>query len=554
MPVTPDATKPLSDNRDFYFIVIKKNASGLLYGTFFGENDNSRSISEHVDGGTSRYDQQGVIYQAICANCSGPQATGRYPTTPGSWSPNNGAGNAGCNEVAIKIAFNFAGVAAGLRASVNGRLGDTAGCIPMDTQLQDTVRNAKSYIWNFGDGSPDTATTGYVVEHVYANPGVYQVMMVAIDSNSCNIADTAYRHVIARTDRAQVDFSFLKDPGAPCTSLDYDFTNLSVPPAGKPFGSKTFIWDFGDNSGQVVDGPGPLTHSFANPGTYIINLILNDTSYCNFPDTASHTLRVSPLAKAQFVTPSTGCAPYPAVFNNTSLGGLTFNWDFGDPSSGAANTSTDVNPVHIYQNPGTYTITLHEQDPSTCNQVSDTSFTITVSVKPTAAFTYAPSPPIANTPIVFTNGSEGGVSYKWLFGDGDSTVTNSTDTVKYLYNSTDTFPVCLLTTNQYGCIDTVCHPVATLINPLLDVPNAFTPGRFGQNAILKVVGFGILRMNFRIYNRWGKLIFESDNPNVGWDGNYLGVPQPMEVYAYTLEAEFSNGVRVSKKGDITLVR
>ena len=554
MPVTPDATKSLSDNRDFYFIVIKKNASGLLYGTFFGENDNSRSISEHVDGGTSRYDQQGVIYQAICANCSGPQATGRYPTTPGAWSPNNGAGNGGCNEAAIKIAFNFAGVAAGLRASVNGRLGDTAGCIPMDTQLQDTIRNAKSYIWNFGDGSPDTATTTYIVSHTYPNPGVYTVMMVAIDSNTCNVADTAYRHVIARTDRAQVDFTFIKDLGTPCTSLDYDFTNTSVPPPGKPFGTNSFTWDFGDNTAQVRDGTSPVSHSFASPGTYVINLILNDTAYCNFPDTAIHTLRVSPLAKAQFITPPTGCAPYSAVFNNISMGGVTFSWDFGDPASGAANSSTDVNPVHVYQNPGTYTVTLQEQDPSTCNKVSDTSFTITVSIKPSAAFTYSPSPPVANVPIVFTNGSEGGSSYKWLFGDGDSTVTSSPDTVKHLYNSTDTFPACLLTTNQYGCTDTACQPVAALTNPLLDVPNAFTPGRFGTNSVLKVVGFGILRMDFRIYNRWGKMIFESDNPNVGWDGNYLGTPQPMDVYAYTLEAEFSNGVHITKKGDITLVR
>ena len=554
MPTTPDATKKLSDNRDFYFIVMKKNASGLLYGTFFGENDNSQSISEHVDGGTSRYDQQGIIYQAICANCSGPIRTGHYPTTPGAWAPTNGAGNNGCNLAAIKIAFNFAGVAAGLRASVNGRQGDTSGCIPMDTQLQDTIRNAKSYIWNFGDGSPDTATTSYVVNHTYSIPGIYTVMMVAIDSSTCNVADTAYRHVIARTDRATVDFSFMKDPLAPCTSLDYDFSNISVPPAGKPFGPNSFIWDFGDGTTPVPLGPGSLAHSFASPGTYVINLILDDTAYCNFPDTASHTLRVSPIAKAQFVTPATGCAPYAASFNNTSLGGVTFSWNFGDPGSGENNTSNDVNPVHVYQNPGTYTVTLLEQDPSTCNKTSDTSFTITVSVRPTASFTYSPDPPVANKPIVFSNGSVGGVSYKWLFGDIDSTVTTSMDTVEHLYNQTDTFQVCLVTTNQFGCTDTACQQVAALINPLLDVPNAFTPGRFGENSIVKVVGFGILHMDFRIYNRWGKMVFESDNPFVGWDGNYLGTPQPMDVYAYTLEAEFTNGARVTKKGDITLVR
>ncbi|GGB16444.1 DUF7948 domain-containing protein [Puia dinghuensis] len=554
MAVTPDAYKRLSDNRDFYFIVLSKNCAGLLYGTFFGENDNSKSISEHVDGGTSRYDQNGVIYQAICANCMGPQATGRYPTTPGVWAPVNGAGNNGCNMAAIKIAFNFAGVAGGLRVSVNGRQGDTSGCIPMDAYLQDTVRNAKQYIFDFGDGSPQLATTNYAVDHTYPNPGVYKVMMIAIDSNSCNVSDTTYRHVIARTDKAPVSFTFMKDPNAPCTSLDYDFTNTSLAPVGKPFGPSSFTWEFGDGSPPLTTGNGPVNYSYKSPGTYLVSLILVDTSYCNYPDTATQALRVSPTAKAQFVTPSTGCAPYTAIINNTSLGGITFTWNFGDPASGVNNTSNDVNPVHLYQNPGTYTITLQEEDPTTCNKTSDTSFTITVSVKPKAAFTFAPSPPVANVPIVFTNGSQGGVSYVWQFGDGDSTVTTTTDTVQHLYNATDSFPACLMTTNQFGCTDTVCHPVATLINPLLDVPNAFTPGRFGQNAILKVVGFGILHMDFRIYNRWGKLVFESDSPNVGWDGNYLGVPQPMDVYAYTLEAEFSDGKHVTKKGDITLVR
>jgi gliding motility-associated-like protein len=554
MPVTPDATKHVSDNRDFYFIVMKKDAAGLLYGTFFGENDNSHSISEHVDGGTSRYDQNGIIYQGICANCSGPQATGRYPTTPGVWSPNNGAGNNGCNEAAVKIAFNFAGVAAGLRASVNGRQGDTSGCIPMDTQLQDTIRNAKSYIFNFGDGTPDTATTSYIVEHVYPNPGTYTVMMIAIDSSSCNIADTSYRHVIARTDRANVAFTLMKAAGAPCTSLDYDFTNTSVPPAGKPFGPNSFLWDFGDNSVQVPTGLGTVSHSFPGPGTYTIDLIMDDTSYCNYPDTAMQSLRVSPVAKAQFVTPANGCAPYTAMFNNTSLGGVTFSWNFGDPASGENNVSSDVNPVHLYQNPGTYTVSLEESDPSTCNKMSDTTFTITVSVRPSAAFTYSPNPPVANKPLVFQNGSSGGVSYQWAFGDGDTTSTTTMDTVMHLYNETDSFTVCLLTTNQFACTDTTCQPVAALINPLLDVPNAFTPGRFGQNSVVKVMGFGILRMDFRIYNRWGKVVFESDDPNIGWDGTFLGTPQPMDVYAYTLEAEFTNGAHVSKKGDITLIR
>ena len=78
----------------------------------------------------------------------------------------------------------------------------------------------------------------------------------------------------------------------------------------------------------------------------------------------------------------------------------------------------------------------------------------------------------------------------------------------------------------------------SLINPLLDVPNAFTPGRFGQNSIIMVKGFGIAAMDWKIYNRWGQVVFESNNPFIGWDGTYNGTAQPIGVYAYTLEAHF----------------
>src|SRR5258708_6866883 len=549
MPVTPDAIKKQTDNRDFYFIVLKKNSSALLYGTFYGQDDNGKSISEHVDGGTSRYDQNGIIYQAICANCNGG-TTRPFPTTPGVWSPRNGAGTNGCNLAAVKISFNFAGVAAGLRASVNGRSNDTSGCVPMDAVFQDTIRNAKSYIWNFGDGGADTATTDYIVSHMYNLPGKYTVMLVAIDSNSCNGRDTSYRHVIARTDRAVMDFSFEKV--GDCQSLNYQFTNLSTTPSSRPFGDSSFVWTINPPGTRLPADPvsNIMTYSFGAAGTYIVSLVLVDTAYCNYPDSVTKTLRVSPLTKAQFVTPATGCAPYTAIFNNTSLGGLQFFWDFGDGS-----TSTEPAPVHVYPNPGSYKIKLVVTDTTTCNKTDFTEQTILVSGRPKAAFSFAPSPPVANTPIVFTNqSSPDGVRFVWDFGDGDSTVQTTLDTTRHLYKATDTFHVCLVAFNQYGCTDTVCHPVATLIHPLLDVPNAFTPGRFGQNAIVKVMGFGITRLVFRIYNRWGQLVFQSNDQDIGWDGTYRGNLQPMDVYAYTLEAEFSNGTRVNKKGDITLIR
>ena len=93
-----------------------------------------------------------------------------------------------------------------------------------------------------------------------------------------------------------------------------------------------------------------------------------------------------------------------------------------------------------------------------------------------------------------------------------------------------------------------------IIVPRLDLPNAFTPQSNSLNSVVYVQGFGIGRMKWRIYNRFGNLVFESSSQEVGWDGKYKGVLQPMDVYAYTLEVEFTDGTRATKKGDITLLR
>ena len=545
---TAGALKSSTDGADFYFFVLQKNATSQLYGSFFGQTRGN--FGDHVDGGTSRFDKQGVIYQAICANCYGGAV---FPTTPGVWASTNGTGVAGCNEAAVKISFNFAGVSAGLKSSLAGR-GDTLGCVPLNVTFQDTIRNAKSYIWNFGDGGADTSTVGYIVTHTYTKTGTFQVMLIAIDSNTCNISDTVYKNITVKDNKSYLDFKYAKV--GPCTSLDFDFFNLSTAPApAQPFGNNSFVWIFGDKPNTPIPA-GPVTsvttYSFPSAGTYNVSLILVDTNYCNYPDTLTKQLFIAANVKAQFETPAAGCAPYFAVFNNTSIAGQEYYWDFGD---GTIDSTDRTPPPHYYPNPGTYTIKLKVVDSTTCNIVDSFQTTITLQGKPTAGFSFTPSPPVPNTPTVFENQSSAdAVRFVWLFGDGSSETKLTRDTVIHQYNKTDTFQACLVAINLAGCPDTICHPVAVLINPLLDVPNAFTPGRFGVNGIVKVVGFGISHMVFRIYNRWGQMVFQSNDPYIGWDGTYKGILQPMDVYAYTLEAEFSDGTHASKKGDITLIR
>ncbi|GAC1528112.1 MAG: hypothetical protein NVS3B15_05580 [Sediminibacterium sp.] len=541
LSVTPDAIQATTDGKDFYFFVLEKNGKSQLFGSFFGQVG---GFGEHVDGGTSRFDRNGIIYQAICANCNGGA---KFPVTPGVWSPVNGAAASGCNLAAVKIAFNLAGIGAGLQASINGVPRDTSGCVPLTADFQDTIALGKQYIWDFSDGSSTVTTTVPAVSHTFSTIGNYHVRLVSVDSTSCNISDTAYVTMRVRNDQAMLSFTATKLP--PCTSLAYQFNNTSVAPPGKPFSNQSFNWDFGDGISQAA-GTGIVNHTYASPGTYNVKLVLVDTNYCNQADSVVKQIRISPNVNAKFVTPPMGCVPYSAVFTNTSLGGQQFKWDFGDGTG-----STETNPVHLYANTGTYTVKLVVVDNNTCNVTDSTSGTITVNPNPRSGFTYSPQPTLPNTAIVFLNTATGGNRYKWLFGDKDTLVTIQHDTtVQHLYNATGNFNACLVSYNNSGCSDTSCQVIPITIIPALDIPNAFSPNGDGRNDKIYVRGYGIAKMTWRIYNRWGTMVYIGTDLEEGWDGRYKGAVQPQDVYHYTLQLEFSTGEKVSKKGDITLLR
>ncbi len=536
----------VTDGSDFYFFVLKKDADSLLFGSYFGRVG---GIGDHVDGGTSRFDANGIIYQAVCA-CES-SIGGQFPVTAGVVGGVNGT-NA-CNEAAIKIEMNFAGVGASVKASIDGVI-DTIGCVPLNIQFIDTLAKGKKYLWNFGDAgslrndtitfAPDNSTS-----HIYNQVGTYRVRLISIDSSTCNIADTAYITVKVGNNVVTPDFSFVKLDS--CNSLRYQFNNLTnaVLPI---YTNKTFTWDFGDGSPRITTGFGPQIHTFPSIGRYNVTLLVDDSTFCNSPDSVQKMLRINPNVKAIFNTSSRGCVPYTPVIKNNSLGGTDWQWQFDD----GVIFSTDFEPTYTFNTVASYQVRLIATDTSTCNKV-DTSeyFTITVYPIPTSDFTWSPNPPIENTPTNFTNLSIGATRYLWNFGDGE---TSTQVNPSYQFNKTDTFNVVLYAFNDADCVDTFLARVPILIRPLLDVPNAFTPGRFAgngyNNGIVKVVGFGIGKMSWKIYNRWGQVVFASSNPRQGWDGTFKGTLQPMDVYAYTLDVEFTDGQKLRKTGDITLLR
>ena len=541
-----------TDGEDLYFFVLERSAKNILYATFFGSITGANGpLGDHVDGGTSRFDKNGTIYQSVCSCLGSNPAPGTaLRGTAGVWSPNNMSADpnsAHCNLLAIKLAFNLAGVGAGLKASIKGTVRDTSGCVPMTVDFTDTLAQGKSYVWDFGDGTTPVKSTNATISHNFTQVGIYKVMLVAIDSSTCNIADTTYINMHVRNDDASLSFVSNKIP--PCDKLTFEFDNTSTGPASKPFSNKSFTWDFGDGT-KLAAGSGIVTHMYAVGGAYNVKLTLNDTNYCNSPDSLIKQISLSPNVIANFTFPAAACAPFSAVFKNTSTAGQQFFWDFGDGA-----TSTQTSPTHVYLRPGTYLVQLIAVDPNTCNKRDTITKNVTVVNKPTASFTYTPNPTMPNMPIQLVNTSAGGVSYKWIFGDGKTLVTAKRDTtISYQYQKTGTYNVCLVVFNAAGCSDTTCTQIDISVEVGYSVPNAFSPNGDGVNDKVFVRGFGISKVSFQIFNRWGELVFATTDINTGWDGYYKGKLQPQDVYHYSAVVEFYTGEKLAKKGDITLLR
>jgi gliding motility-associated-like protein len=548
---------PAADGSDFYFFVLKKDAQAQLFGSHFGQDG---GVGDHVDGGTSRFDANGVIYQAMCANCSGSFTGTTFPTYPLPPSPNLPWSNANlssnCNLAAVKIDMNFAGVATTIQSSILGVLNDTVGCEPVLVNFRDTLQKGVKYYWNFdtlaSPNNTDTITLVANASHLYNLIGVYTVRLIAEDSSTCNIRDTSYINITI-SDR-KVTPKFTAKRIQPCTVNKYEFTNLSFNFDNTTFSQTSFVWDYGDSSPKDTANLNPVrTHTYASLGTYFVTLTVIDPRFCNAPISDTVKIVVEPNVTAITDSIIPACAPFTASFKNKSLNSTTWLWEIVDAATGnIINTFTDFEPTFTFTNAGTYKYRLIASNPNTCN-LKDTTKYISISFGkfPNAAFTWSPNPPEPNAPVKFTNLSTDATNYLWEFGDGESSTAFEPI---HEYNKTGSYNVVLYAFNKSICSDTFPAIVPVIINPLLDVPNAFTPGKFGTNSVVYVRGYGIGKMEWRIYNRWGELVFKSSNKREGWDGFYKGKLQPMDVYTYTLDVEFVDGQKTRKTGDISLLR
>lgn len=175
---SPGALKTVTDGYDFYFAQFDNDAKNITYATFFG-GQRITGKDEHVDGGTSRFDRNGYIYQAICADCDGG---GTFPSTPGVYADSNESWN--CNAAGVKIKFDASPVYAQAQVAPS----DFSCDIPFTVNFTSSSTNATSHYWDFGDG---TNSTQMNPTKTYTAAGIYEVLYIATNPTSCNVHDTA---------------------------------------------------------------------------------------------------------------------------------------------------------------------------------------------------------------------------------------------------------------------------------------------------------------------------------------------------------------------------
>lgn len=418
MPLTADAEQSSTDQSDFYFMVMERDAASLLYGTYFGDP----VAHEHVDGGTSRFNKKGVVYQAVCAGCQGND----FPTTPGVYGPNNGSSN--CNLGAIKFEMNFQGVQAHASIPEDITLCTSPYSVDFDAPTNDPPPSAE---WIYGDGNSSGVIGGSVSPtHVYADTGSYQITYIAIDPASCNIRDTAYFDVTL-IQPEQFSASINVPPIDPCTAPDSLLVSLEFTGSG----ADSIIWDMGN--GDIFYDSITLDYYYTSQGTYTINMIAID-SVCNHQDTISETFDylftgVNANATAPPDTSFCGPPPYNLNFSATSPSPYHF-WDFGDGSG----TSTQASPSYTYITPGNYDIMYVAIDSSTCNIADTVYFNVEISQAEelTADFSLPTVEPCTSPDSILVElnfTGTGADSLSWDMGDG-STFEDSTS-INYYYTS-----------------------------------------------------------------------------------------------------------------------
>ncbi len=248
-----------------------------------------------------------------------------------------------------------------------------------------------------------------------------------------------------------------------------------------------------------------------------------------------------------------GCAPLTVQFNEGSPDeGQTYIWNFGDNSS-----AFSKNPLHTFKNPGTYTITITTITQYGCQAVNVFPNWITVYPLPKARFLTDPTIATVIKPEVhFINISTLADSVMWFFGDGDSSKIYS-PFHKYPAFQPQKYNVTLIVYTNKGCSDTTYGVVEVRDVYTFYAPSAFSPDGDGVNEVFRIYGHGINveTFNMKIYDRWGEIVFETNDINLGWDGRIKnGQIAPVGTYTWIVRFKDEQNIVHEEYGKVNIIR
>ncbi len=405
---------------------------------------------------------------------------------------------------------------------------DSVQFTDMSSVAQGTITG---WTWIFGDGD-----TSYYQnpQHLYSFASNYNVTLQVTSNAGCSSEVTKPVSVYPLPE-ADFDFSYN------CSDNSVTFHDQSSSPTDN---LNSWTWNFGDGNYSNEQNP---VHQYGQTGSYSVMLIAGSSQNC--ADTAIKEVNVYDIT-ANFSFENKCLYDSIPFTNLTNTYGdpATYSWNFGDGSGSAF-----ANPQHLYNESGTYNVSLAVTTNSGCTD------TVTKEVEvfpvPTAAFSYDAEELKVNETVSFTDlSSSDVVSWLWNFGDD---MTANIPNPQHIFNQSGNMNVMLIVTNNYNCYDTAfstlyIEPEAEILPPKL--PNAFSPNGDGKNDIFYPRGGPFKKVDFAVFNRWGVKIFHTTVPGEGWDGTYKGVEQPVGSYVWTIEAETIDGKLYKKTGEVILIR
>lgn len=396
-------------------------------------------------------------------------------------------------------------------------------CLGLTQSFDNTSSGALVYSWDFGDPSTTTDVSDlFEPSYTFPSSGTYTITLIAESAPGCS--DTIAH---AFTVYEPLDVSFTHNDSLCITDNSFNFFgNVSGPPI------TTYSWNFGTDATPSQSTDLNVSNVvFNSPGQHAVQLT---ASFLQCSETATSTVFVFREPTIHFgMETGLQCAPYPAYFKDSSTADspILYLWNFGDGT-----TSTLQHPTHIYSNPGQYVVSLQIITTEGCKDTLQLSRNDLINVHPTPVSAFAVTPQqtdICHSNITFIDHSQGGITTIYFFDDGNETISGHGP--EYLYTTPGMHYPMQVVINEFGCSDSSMRSL--FIEPFnVYIPNAFTPdGNEFNNTFFGVSALDAASWNLRVYDRWGELLFETDDQFTHWDGSFKGNICQSGVYTYILK-------------------